>query len=55
MFFSRLFGNVGAFFSQTEALPSYEERMMDMEPQEWQAEPSKKTWRQVFAEFFDPV
>ena len=25
-----------------------------MPPQEWQAEPSKKTWFQILAEFFEP-
>ena len=39
---------------QTEPLPSFEERLMDVEPQEWQASPIKKTWLQVLSEFFAP-
>ena len=69
MFFSRLFGNVGAFFestrrgdqcvsygnaTQTEPLPSFEERLMDLPPQEWQASPIKKTWMQAVSDFFAP-
>jgi hypothetical protein len=28
--------------------------MMDVGSQEWQPQPSKKTWLQILSEFFDP-